>query len=107
MKGTSNRICKSIKARCPYCDKRLDLNDFAAEFFDRVLLFLKDHDRLVIPAFGVFHMCIHPAQTGVIRLVTGESKGKKKTYTVPARRYLRFSLSPVAKKFLNNIPSDR
>jgi len=40
-------------------------------------------------------------------LVTGESRGKKKTYTVPARRYLRLSLSPVAKKFLNNIPSDR
>jgi len=106
-KSTAKQICKSIKARCPYCDKRLDLTDFAAEFFDRVLLFLKDHDRLVIPAFGRFRMCIHPAQTGVIRMAKGKTKGKNISYSVPARRYLRFSPSPVAKKFLNNIPSDR
>lgn len=100
-KSTAKQICKQIKTRCPYCNKRLEMSDFAAEFFDRVLLYLKHHDRLVIPNFGIFRMCIYPAREGV-----GGGMFEGIRYSVPRLRYLRFSPTPKAKEFLRSLPVD-
>ena len=94
MHADAGKVCKSIKAHCPHCNKPLDLSDFAVEFFRRVLLHLKDHDRFVIPHFGTFKMYIWQPREGVF---------KGKSYSVPSQRYLHFRAAPYVKNLLKKI----
>lgn len=87
------KICSDMRAKCPYCNRRLDLSDFGNEIFRRVLKILSIGKSVSISNFGSFRA---PITKG--RDVSGL---KTEVNITRDKRIIRFRASNAAKKSVN------
>lgn len=91
-----SKIARDIVARCPYCNRRLDLRYYPGELFRAIVLhFAEGNDRLSIKHFGSFYTFDHGAQKRDVPFYKGMTK--------PSRR-LRFHASKSVTDLLNGKP---
>lgn len=87
------QISREIRARCPHCNRSLDLTEIGAEVFRRVLLRLVTGERVEVEKFGVFRLKNQPART---------IEGLKSNVTyIRAYRQINFRALPHAKAAVN------
>ena len=86
-------ICRDIRAKCPYCNRSLDLTDLGVEIFRRVTRAIAKDDKVEVDGFGVFHA---PVVKG--RTITGFGGMVKLSGD---KRVIRFRASPKGKKAVN------
>lgn len=87
------QISKSVKARCPHCNRSLDLTDLGAEMFRRILLKLRDGERVEIEDFGRFKLKRQPP-----RQIVGLKSG---VTLIPEYVQISFKAVTHAKKVVN------
>lgn len=87
------KLCKDISAKCPYCNRALDLTDFGQEVFRRMLVELSKGERVEAEGFGTFRAPVAAART-----VKGLKANVKLT---SEKRIIRFRASVFAKEAVN------
>lgn len=89
----SYQLCRDMKAKCPHCARSLDLSEFGAELFRRIVKRLGLGERIEVEGFGTFRA---PVMAG--RSV----RGLKSNVTLTRdKRVIRFRASPAAKVKVN------
>jgi len=85
-------IVKQMLVRCPHCNRPLDLGEFTAVLFDRILETLAQGERVFIPQFGTF-------RSKFMKGWTIKTYGEERD--VPGRNVIRFRAAANAKKCVN------
>jgi nucleoid DNA-binding protein len=87
------QICLDMRAKCPYCNRTLDLSDFGVEMFRRMLRILGNGERVEIEGFGVFRAAVTKG-----REIKSAKAVVRKTRD---KRIIRFKASGKAKSAVN------
>jgi len=95
-------VQRKIPARCPYCNRAIDLTDFVKELFRRILITLRDEGNVMIQGFGFLHVKVqkrfNTAQEGVYKNKQGQ------LIHIGEKKILHLQTAREAKNFLNTPP---